>query len=134
MIKKSLLIWLGIIPLAVLNGILREKVLSPAIGENISLTISGITLCCLILALSVIFIPKLGRHNAKSYLKAGLVWMGATVVFEFLMEAAMGYTVRDMLRAYDVTSGNLWTVVVLFCAIAPLLAARIRGAVIKNNA
>ena len=34
MIKKSLLIWLAIIPFAILNGALREVVINPLISEK----------------------------------------------------------------------------------------------------
>ena len=42
-ILKSLIIWLCFIPVAILNGGLREYVLTKAIGEKWALPVSGIT-------------------------------------------------------------------------------------------
>ena len=43
-ILKSFLVWLCFIPVAILNGGLREYLLVEAIGEEWALLVSGITL------------------------------------------------------------------------------------------
>ncbi len=47
MLVKSLLIWGSIIPLAILNGLLREKVIIPFISAEYGLLISAILLSML---------------------------------------------------------------------------------------
>lgn len=127
MIKKSILIWSSIIPLAILNGILRDKIIAPIIGEKYALPLSGATLCLLILLIARIFIPRLGKGNKQMHLKIGLLWVLLTVLFEFGMGLLQKKPFSEMLNAYDVTTGNMWLIVVLFVGIAPFLATKIKN-------
>ena len=126
MIKKSILIWLLIIPLAILNGILRESVLIPFIGIKYALPISGIILCSFIFVVSLIFIPKLGRGINKTYWVIGGLWIILTILFETIMGLASGNNLSDLMKAYDITSGDLWLLIVIFVGIAPWLTAKIK--------
>jgi len=69
MIKKSMLIWLLIVPLAILNGALREGIIEPMIGSKYANPISGIILCILIFIVSFLFIPRLGKGEIRNILK-----------------------------------------------------------------
>ena len=124
-IIKALLIWCAIIPLAILNGGLRDEIIFPLLGE-LALPISCILLCILIFIISIIFIPRLGKHSKKKYLTVGILWIVLTVIFEFLIGFAMGNSFAELINAYDITTGNLWSLVVLFTGISPLLAAKTR--------
>ena len=126
MIKKSILIWLSIIPLAILNGILRESVIAPLIGMKYALPVSGISLCLLIFIVSLIFIPKLGKGTKKTYWIIGGLWTSLTILFETIMGLASGNNFDEMIKAYDITTGNLWLLVVIFVGIIPLRIAKIK--------
>jgi len=124
MIKKSIFIWLSIIPLAILNGGLRDLVLTPLISRAYSLPLSGITLCLVIFIVSLIFIPRLGRGTERDYIKMGLLWMVLTICFECAL--GMDRPFSEMIEAYDITTGNLWLLVVLFVGIVPWLIKKIK--------
>jgi hypothetical protein len=126
MIKKSILIWLSIVPLVILNGALRETFLTPWLGENNAQPISGIILCLLIFIVSLIFIPRIGKGEQKTYWKIGILWIVLTIVFETVLGLAMGNSFSELLRAYDITTGNLWLIIVIFIGIAPWLVAKIK--------
>jgi len=126
MLKKSILIWLSIIPLAILNGGLREAFLTPQFGEFFTQIISGIILILLIFIVSFIFIPRIGKGTPKTYWRIGILWVVLTLVFETIFGLAMGNTLTELLKAYDITTGNLWLLVVLFIGIVPRLVAKIR--------
>lgn len=126
MIKKSLLIWLSIIPLAILNAGLREKVLTPLVGAGYSLPISGISLCVLIFFVSLVFVPKLGEGTPRTYWLMGLVWVVLTLIFETGLGFLMGKTLAEVMESYDVRTGNLWLPVVSFIGCAPRLASRLK--------
>jgi len=126
MIKKSLFIWLALIPLAILNGGLREMVINPLMGAEYGQPISCFSLCLLLFVLCWFFIPKIGRGTAKTYLIIGLLWIALTVLFETCLELLTGNTFVGVLKTYDITSGNLWLLVVLFTGIAPWLTAKTR--------
>ena len=126
MIKKSILIWLSIIPLAILNGALREAFLIPWIGGNYASSVSGIILCLLILIVSLVFIPRIGKGEPKAYWQIGILWVALTISFETALGLAMGYSFSELLQAYDITTGNSWSIIVVFTGLAPWLAAKIQ--------
>jgi len=126
MIKKSILIWLSIIPLAILNGALREAFLTPWLGESYAQPASGMILCLLIFIVSLVFIPRIGKGKQQTYWKIGILWIVLTLVFETILGLAMGNSFGELLKAYDITTGNLWLLVVLFIGIAPWLTAKIK--------
>jgi hypothetical protein len=131
MVRKSFLIWLAIIPLAILNGVFREIVVSPLIGERYGQPLSGISLCLIIFVICCVFIPKLGKGSAGTYWKIGFLWILLTVLFEFGFGLLTGDTIWELIKAYDIRTGNLWSLVVLFTGIAPYLTARIRQTIVE---
>ena len=126
MLLKSILIWISIIPLAILNGGLRQKILDPLFGEKFANPISGLILCILIFFVSLIFIPRLGKGNTRIYLIMGIIWVSLTIIFETILGLFMGNTFKEIINAYNVTTGNLWLIVVVFMGIVPFLVAKIK--------
>ena len=124
-ISKSLLIWLSITPLAILNGILRESLLLPALGTP-AYPISGVLLALCIFVVSYIFIPRLGPANKQAYVKMGIVWVLATLIFETLLGLVMGLSFNEILGAYNFLTGNLWLFVVVFIGFTPIIVAKIK--------
>jgi len=126
MIKKSILIWLAIIPLAILNGGLREMFINPLIGEKYGLPLSGVLLCLTIFILCWFFIPRIGKGTVKTYLIIGFLWIILTVLFETVFGLLEGITFANLIRAYDITTGNIWLLVVLFTGFSPFFTAKTR--------
>ena len=124
-----MLIWFGIIPLAFLNGALRESVLIPAMGA-IAFPISGLLLMLCVFAVSYLFIPRLGGANKSTYVTMGIVWFTATLVFETLLGIAFGTPFAEILNAYNIFTGNIWLLVVIFIGFAPFIVAKIRKLII----
>ncbi len=118
-----------IIPLAIFNGLLRDTVLAPELGKHVALPASGVLLCLLILLVATLILPRMVHGTAKVFWRIGLLWMALTIAFEFTFGLATGAGFDKMLTAYDVTTGNLWSLVVLFTAIAPWLGAKIKGTI-----
>ena len=123
---KSFLVWLMIIPLAVINGLVRDCVMQPLLGRY-ALPVSGLTLCVLVLTLTWLFVPRLGIKDFRQLALVGLVWALLAIVFECLLGFALGRSWADLLAAYDMSSGNLWLLVVVCVGCAPWLAAKMRG-------
>ncbi|MCL2580153.1 MAG: hypothetical protein FWE32_09030 [Oscillospiraceae bacterium] len=127
-LAKSLLIWLSITPLAVLNGGLREYILAPRLGAAAQ-PVSGLLLLLCVFAVAYLFIPRLGKAGRPAYRKMGILWVAATIVFEFLLGSALGMPLGEMLMAYNIFTGNLWLAVVVFIGFAPSIVAKMRGIV-----
>jgi hypothetical protein len=126
MIKKSILIWLTIIPLAILNGAFREAFLNPRLEESYAQLISGTILLLLIFIVSLIFIPRIGKGKQKIYWRIGILWVVLTIAFETVFGLTIGMTFAELLKAYDITTGNLWLFIVVFIGFAPWLIAKIK--------
>jgi hypothetical protein len=125
---KALGIWSLMALLAVLNGILREKVLVPLLGQPLAELLSGISLSLLIFLLTWLSIPWLGTLASREYWLVGGLWLVMTLLFEFVFgRFVAGKTWDELLRAYDFTTGNLWTFVLVVMVISPYVAARLRG-------
>lgn len=120
---KIFLIWALIIPLAIANGMFRDFVLVPAIGRY-ALPLSGVSLSCLILLVAFLCLPYLYIRSTRQAVFTGVCWVILTVSFEFIFGLSNGASLSSLLQAYDVSTGNLWLLVVLTTGFAPFLAAK----------
>ena len=125
-VRKSILIWLAIIPLAIINGGLRDKILEPLIGSY-ALPASGIMLCAMIFIITWALLPRLGIGSQKTYIMTGLMWVLLTVFFEFCMGILVsGLPWSKLMDAYNITTGNLWVIVLAFTGLSPWITAKLR--------
>ena len=99
-ILKSLIIWLCFIPIAILNGGLREYVLAKAIGAEWALPVSGITLSVCIFLITWLLLPRMiNSFTSKDGWLIGISWALLTIVFEFAAGLAGDNTVSELLAA-----------------------------------
>lgn len=129
LLTRALAAWTVLAVLAVGNGALRQFVLTPLMGQSAALPASGAVLCLVILPFAWLAHPRLNLTGAADAWRVGACWLSLTLVFEF----AFGRWVADrswaeLLAAYDLSGGNLWTLVVLVIGCAPYLAGRLRRA------
>jgi len=127
MLVKSLLIWLGILVLAIVNGALREAFLVPSLGQIPGFIISGVFLSLLILFVTYVSLPWLGVRRVNHFVAIGLGWLILTVIFEFSFGLLQGKTLAALIEAYTFKGGNIWPLVLLVTACAPYMAAKLRG-------
>ncbi len=123
---KALILWLGIMPCAIVNGVLREIVTDPLLGSALALPLSGVLLCAMIFAIAYFFIPKIGKGTLATYIIVGMMWFALTNLFDFSVILASGKPISDFLAMFDITTGNLWSLVVVACLVSPVLAAKMR--------
>jgi hypothetical protein len=124
---KALAVWAGILVLAVFNGLLREAVLIPRLGSKGGLVLSGGLLSALIVIVAYFSLPWLGARRPIELAAAGIGWLVLTLVFEFSLGLWEGKSWQSMFAAYTFTGGNIWPVVLMVTALAPYLAAKLRG-------
>ena len=126
-ILKSLLIWLCFIPLAILNGGLRDYVLVRIIGERWALPTSGILLSIAIYIVSWLLLPRIiKRCSTRDCWLIGTCWATLTVAFEFTAGLASGHSLTELLAAYNPLTGNLWLLVVGTTFLSPISIKRKR--------
>ncbi len=119
----AIAIWITIIPIAILNGGLREYVLVK-LGA-ISLPLSGIILSICIFVVALLLIPKIKNCNKTDYILFGILWAILTNLFDLSMILKNGGSFNDLLAMFSFAKGNTWSLVVLSTLIAPMVAGKI---------
>ena len=125
-ILKSLLVWVCFIPVAILNGGLREHVLARALGEKWALPLSGIILSACIFLITWLLLPRAVKAlSSKDSLRIGICWVFLTIFLEFTLGLAGGSTITELLSAYNPLTGNLWLLVLATTLLSPVMVGRI---------
>ena len=124
---KALLVWAGILVLAIANGSLREAVLIPKLGTPAGLVLSGLLLSTLIIGVAYLSLPWLDTRRPAHLFGIGLGWFALTVAFEFSFGLWQGKPWPALLEAYTFKGGNIWPVGLAVVALAPYAAAKLRG-------
>jgi hypothetical protein len=122
---RLLLAWLVMLVVAIANGALRDLTygkLFPALLANQISCVSGVVLLGVVIYLHARRWPFVSAGAAWF---AGLLWMALTVAFEFLFfHYVAGHSWETLLANYDVMSGHLWPLILLWVCVAPYLFHR----------
>jgi hypothetical protein len=124
---KALLVWVGILVLAVANGAIREAVIIPALGLKYALILSGVLLMLLIVGVTYLVLPWMAARKITQLILIGLGWLCLTLTFEFSFGLLQGKSLPELLSAYTFKGGNTLPLVLLVTASAPYLTAKLRG-------
>jgi hypothetical protein len=124
---RSFLVWLLFVPLAVMNGALRDLLLTPVLGETAGRAMSSLTLSLLIFGLTVLIVKKLGVDTMPGLFIVGGFWLVLTVIFEFtFFIAVMGHPLDVLFEDYNLFRARFWILVLITTFFSPFLAFRIR--------
>lgn len=128
LLLKASSVWLLIAVFAIINGIVRDKLLVPAIGNSLALPVSGLSLSLIVLMVTYLSIGFFGKRAARSYWLIGLQWVLMTLAFEFLFgHYVAGKSWQEIAQVFNVMSGNLMLLVLVTSLISPYLVARWKG-------
>ncbi|GAA4815872.1 hypothetical protein GCM10011365_01480 [Marinicella pacifica] len=126
-LAKVFTVWIIILVMAIMNGTFRESVLIPKIGIRSGFFISGLILSVLILIVTYLTLPWLNIHRNSELIVVGCGWLFLTLMFEFSFGLFRGLSFQKIFEAYTFKDGNIWPVVLLVTALAPLMAGWMRG-------
>ena len=120
--------WVLLLVVAILNAAIREKLFAPLLGHQIALPLSGIVFSILTFIITLVLVPFLEATASIHYWLVGGMWLLLTIVFEFIFgHYVMRKPWSQLIETYDVSTGDLWVLVLLVTAISPFLAAKCRG-------
>lgn len=126
--RRALVIWCAIVPFAIVNGAIRDLWIAPEVGDARAHVISTLTLCLAIVALASLTIAWIRPFGLRAIARIGLMWLVLTLAFEFLAgHFVFGTPWERLLADYNVARGRLWILVPMTTAVAPWIAARLRG-------
>lgn len=120
----AVLIWIMIIPIAILNGGFREYVLV-RLGV-FARPLSGIILSICIFVVAYFLVPRINMCAKRDYMIFGVMWFVLTNLFDLVMYIKDGGGFVDLLQSYNILTGNTWLLVVLTALFAPAAVMRIR--------
>jgi hypothetical protein len=126
MTRKAICAWLLMIPVAILNGGLRQALFVPAVGELRGHQLSVMTGSAAFFAVIYALLHRdAPRYTDRWLLGLGGVWIAATIAFEFgFGHFVMGSSWSRLLADYNVLAGRLWTIVLAVIGVAPLVVKR----------
>jgi len=117
--------WFTMLGVAMINGGLRDMTYGkqlPALLANQISCLSGIVLLGAVIYL---YMRHWKLDSARLAINLGLFWMALTVAFEFLFfHYVGGRSWMVLLESYDITSGQLWPLILVWVAVAPYLFYR----------
>ena len=126
LILKSLGIWFLLALLAILNGTLRVKLITPNFGEYIGHVISSVILILIIFIVAYFFINNLKITSYKNLWTIGIFWFSFTIIFEFLFgHYVMDHPWSKLLADYNILRGRVWSFVLLANLFAPIICGKL---------
>ncbi len=127
LIRPALFVWLLFIPLAIINGALRELIYSPYVGELVAHQISTLTasLAYLILAYHVLR-KHIRNQSTWTLLGIGSFWVVLTVIFEFgFGHYVDGAPWSELVADYNLFAGHVWGLFLIGIFVTPHLVRMI---------
>jgi hypothetical protein len=134
MMMRAFGVWLLIVLVAVINGGIRQALISPRTGDTAGHAISTVMLCAAILLLCWVTIGWMRPATRREVWRIGALWVTLTLAFEFLAgHYVFGTPWRQLLADYNVFDGRIWVLVLVTTAIGPWLAARSRRLPLRHG-
>jgi len=128
MLLRATLTWLALLVLAILNGTLREFLISPRTGPQVGHVVSTVLLTTLITAMAWLAIPWIAPGTRGCALTVGIWWVVLTLAFEFLAgHYLFGSSWQKLLADYNIVRGRIWILVPIVTLLAPVWAQSLRA-------
>ena len=123
MIIRALLVWVGLLVVAILNGGFREAVLAPRLGRSLAHGLSTVMLSLFIVALGWVTTPWVEPGSLQDAWLIGGVWVALTLAFEFLGgHFIFGKPWQTLLADYNLFAGRIWVMVLIVTLMTPVIA------------
>ena len=122
------LLWFPMVPLAILNGTVRETVIARHLAELPAHQLSCVTGIALFFSYTWLVSRRWPLRTSSQALAAGGIWLALTVAFEFgFGHWVAGHPWQRLLHDYDLPAGRLWVLVLLAVLLLPWLVNRLRS-------
>lgn len=118
--------WLGGIPLAIINGAIRNYGYAPYTGPLLAHQISSIIAVILFASYLWILNKRWTMTSTNQSLQIGASWLILTILFEFVFgHYVMGHTWATLLADYNIFAGRIWSLVLFWTLIGPYVIYRV---------
>ena len=122
-IGRIFLTWLLFTPLAILNGIARNSLYQPIIGELAAHQVSTVIGSLAFIALAYVMMHKqFAGMETKTLVAIGATWVLMTITFEFLFgHYVAGHSWQKLFYDYNIFAGRIWALFLLVSGLTPLI-------------
>ena len=112
--------WIGMLVLAVLNGALREALLTPNLGDTVGRQLSTLSLLALFTGWFWFLHRRWPLATARQAWLVGALWLVMTLAFETFMGRVLADKPwSQVFQDYDVLAGRIWVLVPLWTLVGP---------------
>lgn len=126
--SKALLAWVVMLLGAMINTGVRERFLSPRLGQTRSHVLGCLTQAGIVLLVTIVFLAAMGPLPAYTLRLIGVFWVLTSILFDFIFgRFVLHHSWSRLLADYNPWQGRLWILVLATQAFAPLIAARWLG-------
>jgi hypothetical protein len=127
-VRRGLAVWLLIVAVEIAHGIARTLLLQPRLSDLRARQVAVFTGSALILAVTTACVRWIGARRRNELLALGLLWLALMLAFELLFgRYVAGQSWERLASDYDLPRGGLLPIGMAVLALAPWLAARLRG-------
>lgn len=127
MIKRAILTWFLLAAIGVANGVLRGVTYGRLMSDERAHQLSTVTaIAALFGGAHLMMRSVVAGVRDRTLLAVGAGWTLATIVFEFGFGRLVAKeSWEDLLHAYNIRAGQLWSAIPATILIAPLLVKRL---------
>ncbi len=122
------LVWILIALAETIHGTVRNLFIAPILGDHLSRQFAVLIGSLIILAIAWLFVRWIGATTKSQLLAVGVLWLVLMLTFEIGLGRALGFSWERIRSDYDPTQGGLMLIGMGVLLLAPLLAAKVRGA------
>ena len=123
MITRTLVVWFGLLALAIANGGFRETILVPRLGLGMARAVSSVMLSLLIVGVGWGVTHWIGPATLQDAWAIGALWVALTLGFEFLGgHFLFGKPWPELLADYNLFAGRIWVLVLVATLMTPAIA------------
>lgn len=120
---RAIVVWIVIILAETVHGIARIQILEPSVGEFRARQMAVFSGAAIIFLVTRSLIGWIGANGRYALVAIGLFWVVLTIAFELLIgRFVFGFSWQRIAAEYDITSGSLMPLGLVFLVFCPLLA------------
>lgn len=122
---SALGIWFLLSLIAIVNGAIRNFLITPYVGEYAGHFISTITFIIFMFVVVWVYLVKTKINSENILFKIGALWIGITIIFEFIFGyLVMGHTMEKLLNDYNIIKGRVWILVLFATFFSPIIVGK----------
>lgn len=134
LIIRALLTWLLFMPIAIINGIVREATYKHFVGDLTAHQISTVIASMAFITSAYFMLSESIKNiKVKVLLLIGLLWTIMTITFEFVFGHYVdNVSWRTLLVDYNIFHGRIWSIFLIIIFFTPLFIRIIKRLKLKK--